>query len=147
MSKPMVTGNRVFLLCLAVVLIAFATQMAPIPDEARSYPLFLLIGSAVLGVFLFLRREKATGTVVSRAVVLHIFVFAVMILVYSLALPKISYLLSTILFLYAGQWWLGLKKKILFIVFPIILTLTIYFLFSRVLGVILPEGTWITLYL
>ena len=147
MSKPMVSGNRIFLLCLAVVLIAFGTQMAPIPGEARSYPQFLLFGSAVLGVLLFLRKEKASENGMSRAVVIQIIVFAVMILVYSLALPKISYLLSTILFLYAGQWWLGLKKKILFIVFPIILTLTIYFLFSRVLGVILPEGTWITLYL
>ena len=147
MSKVMISGNRIFLLCLAVVLIAFGTQLAPIPDDASSYPTFLLIGSAVLGVFLFIRKEKASETAISLSVVIHIVVFALMIIVYILILPKISYLLSTVLFLYVGLWWLGLKNKILFIVFPVVLTLTIYFLFSRVLGVILPEGTWIYIYL
>ena len=69
--------------------------------------------------------------------------FAIVIFIYLMLMSKIGYILSTLLFLYIGQWMLGLKKSAVFFLFPPILTLVLYLLFTRVLSVILPMGTWI----
>ena len=58
-------------------------------------------------------------------------------------MSKVGYIISTLLFMYIGEWMLKLKKGVLFVVFPIVLTLVLYLLFTRVLSVILPMGTWI----
>lgn len=101
----------------------------------------------MIGTWLFISKKKTEVATIDRESVILILLFGILVLAYVLLIDKLSYLVSTLLFLYASQWMLGLKNKVLFIIFPIILTLTIYFLFTRVLGVFLPEGTWIHLYL
>lgn len=141
------TGNRMFLLVACAVLISFAVQIPGIPVEAKTYPLFLLVASFVVGIALFVKKQREESVGESKQTALRIVLFSLLIIVYILAMPKISYLLSTLLFLYGGQWMLKLRKSIAFWVFPVVATATMYFLFTRVLEVLLPEGTWITLVL
>ena len=138
------TGNRVFLLFFTVVLIAFTTQLAKIPDGAKAYPLFLLVCSYIVSIILFIQPQK-TEEKLGKDNALRIGLFAVMMGISLLLLTRIGYILSTLIFLYAGLWYLKLKKGILFFVFPLIITLSMYYLFTRGLSVILPEGSWVSL--
>lgn len=138
------TGNRVFLLFGAATLIAFATQLAKIPQGAREYPLVLLIASFLVTVILFVMSQKKEEPI-GKEHALRIVVFALIMGLSIFLLTKIGYILSTLLFLYAGLWYLKLKKGVLFFVFPILLTFAMYFLFTLALSVILPMGTWINL--
>lgn len=138
------TGNRVFLLFFGAVQIAFATQITKIPDGAREYPLVLLICSFLLTLVLIVKPQKEEPSI-GKENALRIVVFTIMMGISLILLTKIGYILSTVLFLYAGLWFLKLKKGVLFFVFPILLSLAMYFLFSRGLSVILPEGAWFSL--
>ncbi|MDT4762990.1 tripartite tricarboxylate transporter TctB family protein [Sphaerochaeta sp. PS] len=138
------TGNRVFLLFFGAIQIAFATQIAKIPDGASEYPLVLLICSSLLTIALFVKPQKEEISI-GKENSLRILVFTILIGISLLLLTKIGYILSTILFLYSGLWFLKLKKGLLFYLFPIVLSLAMYFLFSRGLSVILPEGAWVSL--
>ncbi len=136
------TGHRIFLLCIIVALIAFATQLVEIPPEARTYPMVFIIVSIVMGVVLLFRGRQPEAESFSQNVIIRTVIFAAWIFVYLLLMPKIGYILSSLLFLYVGEWLLNLKNKILFCVFPIVMTLVMYLLFTRILSVILPMGTW-----
>ncbi len=138
------TGNRVFLLFFGAVQIAFATQLAKIPDGASEYPQVLLICSFLLTIAIFVKPQKEEISI-GKENAIRILVFAILIGVSLILLTKIGYILSTLLFLYAGLWYLKLKKGLLFLLFPILLSLAMYFLFSRGLSVILPEGAWFSL--
>ena len=138
------TGNRVFLLLFGAVEIAFATQLAKIPDGASEYPLVLLICSFLLTIALFVKPQKEEISI-GKENAIRILVFAIMIGVSLILLTKIGYIFSTLLFIYAGLWFLKLKKGLLFYLFPILLSLAMYFLFTRGLSVILPEGAWFSL--
>ncbi len=138
------TGNRVFLLFFGAVQIAFATQLAKIPDGASEYPQVLLVCSFLLTIAIFVRPQKEEISI-GKENAFRILVFAILIGVSLILLTKIGYILSTLLFLYAGLWFLKLKKGLLFFLFPILLSLAMYFLFSRGLSVILPEGAWFSL--
>jgi len=70
---------------------------------------------------------------------------ALMMVVYIFLLGKIGYILATLVFLYVALWFLKTENKKLFVIYPIILTLSMYFLFNKVLSVLLPQGSWFTL--
>lgn len=137
------TGHRVFLLCIDVMLIAFVTQLREIPPEARTYPMVFIILGLVMSIILLIRHARQSqAEKTAKEMVVRILIFAFWILVYILLMSKIGYILSSLLFLYGGEWLLGLKRNVLFWVFPLIMTLVMYLLFTRVLSVILPIGTW-----
>lgn len=139
------TGNRIFILVAIVVLIAFLTQIPSIPHDAAGYPLFLIVSCLILSIAILIKKGDDSKEKLDNKSVKNIVIFNLAILVYLLSMSKISYLLSTLAFLYFGEWILGFRIKKVFILFPIILTLAMYLLFTRLLGVILPEGSWITL--
>lgn len=136
------TGHRVFLLCIDAVLVAFATQLSEIPSEARTYPMIFIIIGLIMSIALIIRPKQPQMEKASKEGAMRIIVFALWILAYLWLMSKIGYILSSLLFLYGGELLLGLKKKVLFWVFPIIMTLMMYLLFTRVLSVILPAGMW-----
>lgn len=138
------TGNRIFLLGGAAVLIAFISQLQKIPAQAKTYPLVLIILGFVTTFLLFImpqRDEEAIG----KDNAMRLVVFGAMIALSLLLLTKIGYILATLLFMYTGLWYLGMKKGLAFILFPLILTMAMYFLFTIGLSVILPVGSWISL--
>lgn len=138
------TGNRVFLLCSMAVLVAFATQISKIPNDAKMYPLWLLLASFITTIALFVAPQAQEESIKKEAA-LRILIFGLMIGLSLLLLTKIGYLLSTIAFVYAGLWYLRLKKNVLFWLFPLVLSFSMYFLFTRGLSVILPVGSWVNL--
>lgn len=138
------TGNRVFLLFGAAVLIAFTTQMEKIPVGAKEYPFVLLVASFFVTIALFLMPQSAEENM-GKDIAVRLIIFGCMIALSLFLLPKIGYILSTLLFTYSGLWYLKLKKGPVFFLFPPILTLAMYYLFTRALSVILPVGSWVTL--
>lgn len=141
--KKFITAHRIFIFCLLVALAAFATQLGEIPPEAKMYPLVFIVVGLVMAVVLIVRKKQPSPDEITGESAIGILLFGIVIFVYLLLMSKIGYILSTLLFLYFGEWMLKLKKGVLFAVFPIAMTLIMYLLFTRVLAVILPMGTWI----
>ncbi len=137
------TSHRIFIFCLLLVLIAFFTQVGEIPAEAKNYPLVFIITGIIMALVLIFRKKQPEVEALDKSSIMKILEFAIVIFIYLMLMSKIGYILSTLLFLYIGQWMLGLKKSAVFFLFPPILTLVLYLLFTRVLSVILPMGTWI----
>lgn len=142
MSK--LNGNRIFILCVVVVLVAFTTQLSSIPVGGREYPAVLIACSFAFCIYLFFKEQKEEQKL-DKATVINCLVSGVMIALYIVLLEKIGYILSTLLYLYANLAFLKFKNKIVYIVFPLVLTLLMYFLFNRGLMVFLPEGSWFSI--
>jgi len=144
MSSKQMTGNRIFLLCILVMLVAFSTQLPEIPIEGRNYPLVLIICSYGFCIYLLCKKQKEESAI-DHSALLSCFLMALMMVVYIFLLGKIGYILATLVFLYVALWFLKTENKKLFVIYPIILTLSMYFLFNKVLSVLLPQGSWFTL--
>lgn len=129
------------------VLLAFATKIPTIPTEARSYPLVLLIGAFIFSLILFFKDTPIEQDPLQIHIVWKIIIFLAMVVIYLFLMTKVGYIIATAMFLYASLLFLRLENKILLITFPLVLTLVLYFLFTRLLSVILPEGAWFGLYL
>ena len=141
------SGNRIYLLVTMAVLLAFATKIPTIPTEARSYPLVLLIGAFIFSLILFFKDTPIEQDPLKIHIVWKIIIFLAMVVIYLFLMTKVGYIIATAMFLYASLLFLRLENKILLITFPLVLTLVLYFLFTRLLSVILPEGAWFGLYL
>ncbi|MDC7245694.1 MAG: tripartite tricarboxylate transporter TctB family protein [Sphaerochaetaceae bacterium] len=141
------SGNRIYLLVTMAVLLAFATKIPTIPTEARSYPLVLLIGAFIFSLILFFKDTPIEQDPLQIHIVWKIIIFLAMVVIYLFLMTKVGYIIATAMFLYASLLFLRLENKILLITFPLVLTLVLYFLFTRLLSVILPEGAWFGLYL
>ncbi len=141
-------GNRIFLLFIMLVLAAFAFQFQPIPEEAKTYPFVLLIISYIISIYLFIRpmasgkRNRKEILNISR----NVAVFALSILLYIFFINKISYFLATLLFTVLVLFFAGIRTKKILILLPLVLTFLVYLFFTKILGVFLPEGTWIQIY-
>ena len=74
-----------------------------------------------------------------------IFPYTVIVIGYLALLGIIGYIFDTVLFCIASLVYLKFKNKIVMIILSIVLTLLLYFVFTRFLSVILPRGSWISL--
>lgn len=137
------TAHRIFIILMLAALIAFLSQVGEIPPEAKAYPLVFIIVGIAMALVLIFRKKQPEVEALDKGAIIKIFSFAVVIFIYLMLMSKVGYIISTLLFMYVGEWMLKLKKGVLFVVFPIVLTLVLYLLFTRVLSVILPMGTWI----
>ncbi|MGI5174359.1 tripartite tricarboxylate transporter TctB family protein [Treponema sp. OMZ 840] len=142
MNKKKITDERLFLLCILTALIAFFTQLSEIPQAGRIYPMVLLIASTVLCIYIIVfKAGKGSSEIFTKRQVLDCVILGVMVLIYILLQNAVGYIIASLLFLYAALFFLGLKNnKLLFFLYPICITLIIYFLFNKVLHVLLPEG-------
>ncbi|MBI4489672.1 MAG: tripartite tricarboxylate transporter TctB family protein [Deltaproteobacteria bacterium] len=126
-----------------------------VPIGPAFYPRFLLILTFLLSLALILRdvsahlkeakKEKGAYTNWLKTYQSTLLSFAVFGL-YVILLPKLGYLLSTILFVSSLQWLLGkpLWRRLPGSLFIGIGTSVItYMIFEKYLHVLLPRGTWI----
>lgn len=141
---------------LLVVLAVFAFQLPSVPDDGRSYPLVMLVGSTALAITVLVKsllsyRQQEPFTPERRARLLEIMksivTYIVLIAAYVFLIEKIGYLISTLLFCAASLLLLKCSSKKTIILLPIVLTLLVYFVFTRFLMVSLPQGTWFQFYL
>ncbi|WP_320129177.1 tripartite tricarboxylate transporter TctB family protein [uncultured Sphaerochaeta sp.] len=136
-----ITGNRRLLLIAIIIIVTFSAQIPSMPSESKEYPSFLLVCCLILCLALLFKKDQgALGY--EKGDMKRLIIFSLMIVLYLLLLDKIGYIISTLLFLVSSLLFLGLKSRNQLFFFPVGVTLTLYFLFSRVLAVILPEGTW-----
>ena len=138
---------------ISIVLLGFlfslTMQMEAIPSDSKMYPTILLTASYIMvGIQLLvqavkLKKAEIVETQVGSQVKI-ILPYAVLIVAYLFLLDKIGYILSTLLFSIVSLIYLKLKSKVVMIALSLIMTLLLYFVFTRFLSVILPRGTWIT---
>ncbi len=138
---------------ISILLLAFLTSLAvqvpAIPAVSKGYPLFLLAVCYLMTIILLVNSVRKMKTEDKQATQIKeqfmvIFPYCLMIAAYLFLMTKISYIISTIVFMIASLIYLRLKNKIVMIALSVIMTLVIYLVFTNVLTVILPKGTWIT---
>lgn len=138
---------------ISIVLLGFlfslTMQMEAIPSDSKMYPTILLTASYIMvGIQLLVQAVKLKKAEIVKtqvgAQVKIILPYAVLIVAYLFLLDKIGYILSTLLFSIVSLIYLKLKSKVVMIALSLIMTLLLYFVFTRFLSVILPRGTWIT---
>lgn len=140
-----INAHRAFLLIIDAFLIAFWTQLFEIPIEGRIYPMIFIILAFLMSIVLIVRKKQPEVEKLEKSQLLQILIFGIWIFFSIVMMRRIGYILSSLVFLYGGEWFLKLKKNILFYLFPIVVTIIMYVLFTRVLSVILPVGTWISI--
>lgn len=135
---------------LLIILISLSLQTSAIPKDSKGYPL-ILMGLSYVMVIAFIIKNliqfKSSRTVESRLAeqLKTIFPYTVLILAYLFLLDKIGYILDTFLFCMVSLLYLRLKNKLLMVVLSLVLTLLLYFIFTRFLSVILPRGSILSL--
>ena len=136
---------------ISIVLLAFLTSLAvqvpSIPAVSKGYPVFLLVVSYAMTIYLLLKsvvkmktEEKQKTEAAAQAKI--IVPYCLMIAVYLFLMSKIVYIASTVVFMVASLIYLRLKNKVVMVVLSIIMTIVLYFVFTNFLTVILPRGSW-----
>lgn len=101
--------------------------------------LFLLTLSLLFYSIVRKHKVQNEGNIKSKYSIITIIIF----LIYVLALDKLGYLFSTIVFMIALLFLLRSRGVLINIVFSLLFSGAIYFLFSKGFNVSLPEGFFI----
>lgn len=136
---------------ISIVLLAFLTSLAvqvpSIPAVSKGYPVFLLVVSYAMTIYLLLKsvvkmkteeQQKTEAAAQAKIIV----PYCLMIAVYLFLMSKIGYIASTVVFMVASLIYLRLKNKVVMVVLSIIMTIVLYYVFTNFLTVILPRGSW-----
>ena len=136
---------------ISIVLLAFLTSLAvqvpSIPAVSKGYPVFLLVVSYAMTIYLLLKsvvkmkteeQQKTEAAAQAKVIV----PYCLMIAVYLFLMSKIGYIASTVVFMVASLIYLRLKNKVVMVVLSIIMTIVLYYVFTNFLTVILPRGSW-----
>jgi len=159
MQKKINNTTLDLLICTGIyaALAAFYTQLMKIPKDVRGYPAFLMAGACLFNTILLIqtigkmRKERADGESsgvagdVFRSNFIKIVTYVVIFAAYIFLIPKVGYILATFLFLLGMLLYIGVRDVKAIVLLPLLMTAVIYALFTYVLVVILPKGTWITL--
>ncbi len=149
-SMKKCTSDIVISTVLLLFLITLTVQMGAIPKDSVRYPSILLGLSYIMVVIQLVRnvlvyKKSETIQTEIKEQVKIIFPYAVLIVAYLALLGKIGYIFDTILFSIVSLVYLKLKNKVVMIALSLVMTLLLYFVFTRFLSVILPRGSWISL--
>ena len=144
-------SDAIICIMLYVMLAAFAVQFPAVPDAARAYPLFMWVASALVTTALFVgavRKIKAEEQPNASqkegfiAMFKMIAFYCVLMAAYIFLIEKISYIAASVLFILISLLILRVKSKLTLVLLPLVMTLGVYFIFTRFLMVSLPTGTW-----
>ena len=144
------TSDIIISVVLLGFLLTLIMQMPEIPKDSRKYPMVLLGLSYIMVAIQLVRNLLAykNSEIVQSQLkeqVKIIFPYTVIVIGYLALLGKIGYIFDTVLFCIASLVYLKFNNKIVMIILSIVLTLLLYFVFTRFLSVILPRGSWISL--
>ena len=70
---------------------------------------------------------------------LRVMLVALLLLAWYILMPRIGFIISTIIMMCVMSYLLGCRNKIVLVAFPVVFTLALYFAFVRLLHVNLPE--------
>lgn len=127
---------------------AFAFQLFQMPRTAAWYPRFLLWGSVFLNTVVMIQNIKknrqCTEYCDSRrflSLLLHSALYILVCGAYILLIPVTGYLLATLMFLIIMLFAAGFRSIKILLVVPVLMTASVYALFTYVLVVFLPAGS------
>lgn len=156
MEKTMFKGSLLDILIalgLYAVLAAFWVQMGDVPDEVAGYPRFLLAGSFVFNTILLVRALRnyrtETGNIDAAEfgwVSTRIGIYIAAISAYIFFMEKMGFIVATLAFTSGMLLLINVRSLKLLVLLPALMTATIYLLFTYVLQVLLPRGTWLAVY-
>lgn len=133
---------------LLIFLTTLAVQVPAIPDVSKGYPMFLMGVGYLMTIILLIKsvlnmrhEEVQDSKAMEQAKTIVPYCF--MILAYLLLMSRIGFIISTIGFMIASLVYLRLKNKVVMIGLAVGMTALVYLVFTNVLVVILPKGTWL----
>lgn len=141
------------LICIGVFafLGVFVAQLGGISADAKGYPTFLIICSAILTGALLVksilnyRKEDANESSSNfKQLLLLVVCYTLLFAAYIFLLDKIGYIISTLLFVVLSLLYLKVRSIPLLVLLPVGLTFSMYFLFTKFLMVTLPSGSWLS---
>ncbi|WP_181995682.1 tripartite tricarboxylate transporter TctB family protein [Clostridium sp. AM58-1XD] len=142
------TTDLIVSLVIYCFLGAFAFQLFQMPDTAAWYPRCLLWGSVFLNTVVFIQNvknsRKCSEYCDSRAfcsLLLHSSLYILLCGAYIFLIPITGYLLTTLLFLIIMLFTAGFRSVKILLIFPALMTASVYALFTYVLVVFLPAGS------
>lgn len=144
-------SDTIICIGIYIILIVFAIQLPNTPEDARGYPMFMLVVSSIITSILFvssirLIKEEQEPELQGRnkflEVVKSILLYCIFMGSYIFLIEKISYIAATLLFVFVSLKYLKVKSIPTLILLPIGMTFAIYFIFTKILMVSLPIGTW-----
>lgn len=144
-------NDSIICIGIYIMLIVFTVQLPSIPDKASGYPIFMLVASFAVTTMLFfaairgIRQEEEPNLSQKQEffkILKSILIYCIFMGSYIFLIEKISYIASTLLFVFISLKFLKVKSIPVLILLPIGMTFAIYFIFTRILMVSLPIGTW-----
>ena len=155
--KSYLKRNAATLILLVGMLILFLCIPSQIAENMvakatispRFFPTLAVVGVMVCCVLLLIFdakehlfvKEKQTppqeaGEELSY---LRVMLVALLLLAWYILMPRIGFIISTIIMMCVMSYLLGCRNKIVLVAFPVVFTLALYFAFVRLLHVNLPE--------
>ena len=137
---------------ISIVLLGFLTTLAvqvpAIPEVSKGYPMVLLGISYAMTIFMLvnsmrkmkIEQSQETQVVEQCKVIVP---YCILILAYLLMMTRIGFIISTILFMIISLIYLKMKNKAVLLGLSIGTTALVYLVFTNILVVILPKGTWL----
>ena len=141
------------LICIGVFafLGVFVAQLGDVSADAKAYPTFLIICSAILTGALLIKSIKNYRTEPAaekssnfKQLVMLVIIYTLLFAGYVFLLDKLGYIVSTLLFIIISLLFLKVRNIPLLIILPLALTFSMYFLFTKFLMVTLPSGSWLS---
>ena len=149
MSLILLVGMIILYLCIPSQIAENMVAKATI--SPRFFPTFSVLGVIVCCALLLVfdakehifshKTAEAAATQEKKEEVSYVRVVlvALLLLAWYILMPRIGFIISTIVIMCIMSYLLGCRNKIVLVAFPVIFTLAVYFTFVELLHVSLPE--------
>lgn len=156
--KSYLKRNAVTLILLVGMLILFLCIPSQIAENMvakatispRFFPTLSVVGVMVCCVLLLIfdakehifgkdKQEQPPQEAGEELSYLRVVLVALLLLAWYFLMPRIGFIISTIVVMCVMSYLLGCRNKIVLVAFPVVFTLALYFAFVRLLHVNLPE--------
>ena len=149
MTLILLVGMIILYLCIPSQIAENMVAKATI--SPRFFPTFSVLGVIVCCALLLVSDAKehifshktaeaaATQEKKEEISYVRVVLVALLLLAWYILMPRIGFIISTIVIMCIMSYLLGCRNKIVLVAFPVIFTLAVYFTFVELLHVSLPE--------
>ncbi len=149
MTLILLVGMIILFLCIPSQIAENMVAKATV--SPRFFPTFSVVGvivcCALLLVFdakenVFAKKpaaEFSAEEAKEEVSYLRVVLVALLLLAWYLLMPRIGFIISTVIVMCVMSYLLGCRNKIVLVAFPVVFTLVVYFAFVNILHVNLPE--------
>ena len=149
MTLTLLVGMIILYLCIPSQIAENLVARATI--SPRFFPTFSVLGVIVCCALLLVFDAKehifshetaeaaATQEKKEEISYVRVVLVALLLLAWYILMPRIGFIISTIVIMCIMSYLLGCRNKIVLVAFPVIFTLAVYFTFVELLHVSLPE--------